>query len=494
MLGLVAMGALAGVLALVFLPSRQAPDKTPEASAAHAWPMFGGTPARNMVNLHDKGLLTEWAVEGGKLQNIRWVAELGTRCYGGPVVADGRVYVGTNNDQPRDPKVSGPRGVVMCFRQSDGKFLWQAAHDMPPIDVVRDALKDGMCSTPTVEGDRVYYVTPACVVVCAETASGKAVWQMDMMRDLKVYPNYLGNCSPLIVKDLVFVVTGNGAVDPGKPVAPKAPSFVALHKKDGKLAWQSDLPSANLIGGQWSNPAYATMNGKGQVIFPGGDGYLYGLEPATGKMIWKFNCNPVKLEPGNKIPNFLVATPVVVGDRAYIGPGLDPVNSAANRVGHFWCIRLDRTGDVSAVGDNFDPTAPQNKNSVLVWHYGGAINPQPQFGRLAVFGRTISTAAVNDGLVYIAEEQGYLHCLDAATGKKHWEHDFKTSVWGSPYWVDGKVYIGTEDGDVVIFAHGKDKKILGTVYMDEAVLSTPASADGVLYVATKTKLYAIGKK
>jgi outer membrane protein assembly factor BamB len=467
----------------------------PPALPAHAWPMFGGTPARNMVNLRDKDVPTKWAVEGGKLEHVKWVADLGTRSYGGPVIAGGRVFVGTNNDKPRDPKIVGPHAVVMCFDQATGRFLWQAVHDMPPPNVVQDALKDGMCSTPTIEGERLYYVTPACVIVCADVKTGKAVWQYDMMKELKVYPCYVGNCSPLVVGDLVFVITGNGH-DPqlAKLMAPEAPSFVAVHKKDGTLAWKSALPGAKIIEGQWSNPAYAVVSGKPQVIFPGGDGYLYGLEAGSGKMIWKFNCNPQKLDPGSKMPNYLVATPVVYDNKVYVGTGLYPEHPASNRVGHFWCVRLDKTGDVSSVGDNFDPAAPANKSSALVWHYGGPVMPKPKLGRPVVFGRTISTAAVHDGLAYLAEESGYLHCLDAATGQKHWEHDFKAGVWGSPYWVDGKVYIGTEDGDLVILAHGKNKQVLATVYMDEAVKSTPVAVDGVLYVATASKVYAIGRK
>jgi outer membrane protein assembly factor BamB len=470
----------------------------------HAWPTFGGTPARNMVNLRDKVAPTEWAVEGGKLQNVKWVADLGTKAYGGPVIAGGRVFMGTNNEKPRDPKVLGKKAVLMCFRAADGKFQWQAAHDMPPAPTAREALGDGLCSTPTVEGERVYYVTPAAVVVCAEAATGKSVWQLDMMKDLKVFPCYVANCSPLVVGDLVFVLTGNGTseeVQGGryKVVSPKAPSFVALHKKDGTVAWQSSLPGGNIIEGQWSNPAYAVVKGKPQVIFPGGDGYLYGLEPASGKMIWKFNCNPKKGDIGqglNKMPNYILSTPVVHDGRVYVGTGVYPGgHPSGNHIGHFWCVDLGKTGDVSPKDDNFDPKAPVNKDSALVWHYGGRVMPKPKLGeRSEVFGTTLSTAAVEGGLVYAAEERGYLHCLDAATGKKYWDHDFKDTFWGSPYWVAGRVYIGTEAGDVVILAHGKAEKVLATINMDENLHGTPAVVDGVLYVATDSKLYAIGKK
>jgi outer membrane protein assembly factor BamB len=181
---------------------------------------------------------------------------------------------------------------------------------------------------------------------------------------------------------------------------------------------------------------------------------------------------------------------------------LYPEHPVGNKVGHFWCIDVARAtelgaknkdSDVSPKADNFDAKAAANKDSAMVWHFGGELDPRPKFGRSVHFGRTISTAAVHDGLVYIAEEMGYLHCLDAATGKQHWVHDFKTGIWGSPYWADGKVYMGTEDGDVFVFAHGKQKKELAAVYMEEAVPSTPVASGSTLYVATKSKLYAIGK-
>jgi outer membrane protein assembly factor BamB len=456
--------------------------------------MFGGTPARNMVNLVGKNVATEWNVEPGKQKNIKWVANLGSKAYGGPVIAGGRVFVGTNNGAPRDPKVKGPRGIVMCFDERTGKFLWQAVHDMPPPEVVRDAQTDGMCSTPTVEGNRLYYVTPACQVICADVATGKTVWRLDMMKELNVYPSFLSNCSPLVVGDLVFVVTGNGVDGDGNLPSPKAPSFIAVHKKDGKLAWQSALPGAKIIEGQWSNPAYAVVNGKPQVIFPGGDGYLYGLDAKTGTMIWKFNCNPTRPEAkggGRSMLSYLVATPVVYDNKAYVGIGMYPEHPIGTRVGHFWCVDLTGKGEVSPVNDNFDPKAPQNRNSALVWHYGGYVMPKPKLGRQVLLKSTISTCAIKADLVYLTEEDGYMHCLDAKTGQKYWEHDFKSEVWGSPSWVDGKIYQGVGDGVIYVFAQGKQKNLLHENDMVEPVQSTPVVANGVLYVMTKSKLYAI---
>ena len=144
------------------------------------------------------------------------------------------------------------------------------------------------------------------------------------------------------------------------------------------------------------------------------------------------------------------------------------------------------------MNDNFDPKAPVNRNSGLVWHYGGAANKDS--GRDYVFGRTISTCAVQDGLVYVAEMDGYLHCLDARTGQKYWEHDLKSEIWGSPYWVDGKVYLGNEDGDVYVFAHGKEKKQLAQIEMGRPIKTPAVAANGVLYIMTDTNLYAIAHK
>jgi outer membrane protein assembly factor BamB len=465
--------------------------------------LFGGTPQRNMVNTIDKNTPTTWNVEEGKQKNIKWIAELGNHAYGGPVIADGKIYVGTTNSKPRDPKVKGPKAVLMAFQESDGKFLWQIAHDIPSPQITSmDALSEGLCSTPVVDGKLLYYMAPGCEVICADT-TGKIVWSYDLNMQLKVFPFHLGNCSPLVVGDLVMVITGNGRDDAGELRSPKAPSFVALNKTTGKLAWQSDLPGTKIIAGQFSNPTLATVNGKQQVIFAGGDCVLYALEPTTGNLIWKCDCLPQRLQPGARgSDNYIVATPVVVGDRLYVGLGFAPDTGASTPASYVLCLDITKKGDVSFKSYNAKDAV--NKDSALVWAYGGLIDPPPAKGRRARFGATISTACVHDGLAFIPEESGYLHCLDAKTGQRYWDFDFKTTVWSSAYYVDGKVYVGTNDGDVFIFAHDKERKsyVKGTLQapgkgdsaaasMDEAIDSTPVVANGVLYIATKSKLYAI---
>src|SRR5208337_3332552 len=105
------------------------------AEPAHGedWPSFGRDRTRNFVS-PEKGAPTDWQVEvknrdTGAIQkaarNIKWSAELGSRSLGGPVIADGLVWVGTTNEGLRDPKFKDDASVLMCFRESDGKFLWQ---------------------------------------------------------------------------------------------------------------------------------------------------------------------------------------------------------------------------------------------------------------------------------------------------------------------------------------------------------------------------------
>ena len=127
---------LAATLGKAPVPVQERPTVDAKTSSV---PMLGGSPSRDMVNLVDKDVLDDFAVRPkGKEKNVKWAANLGSKAYGGPVIAGGRIFVGTNNDNPRDPKIKGDKGVVMCFRESDGKFLWQIVHDKLPAEAAND--------------------------------------------------------------------------------------------------------------------------------------------------------------------------------------------------------------------------------------------------------------------------------------------------------------------------------------------------------------------
>jgi outer membrane protein assembly factor BamB len=213
-----------------------------------------------------------------------------------------------------------------------------------------------------------------------------------------------------------------------------------------------------------------------------------------------FDANPDKNAPyilgarGER--SDFIATPVSHEGKIYIGLGQDPEHFTG--ISHLWCIDpAGKTGDISPVlvtDSNASPmpTKP-NPNSGVVWHYGGP-DKDENARRPFIFGRTMSTVSVHDGIVYAAELDGFLHCLDANTGKVYWVHDTKSEIWGSTYWVDGKVFLATGNGDVFIFAHGKEKKLLKTIEMEEPVRSTPIVVNGVLYIQTEYRLFAIADK
>ena len=446
--------------------------------------MFGNTASRNMVS-DETGLPASWDRTTG--ENVLWAEPVGSQAYGGAVVAGGKVYVGTNNEGQRVPDIEGDKGIVMVFDAQSGEFLWQMVHDKLTTGRVNDWPLQGVCSTAYMEDGRIYYVSNRAEVVCLDAegfrdgendgpfadeaqtdeASGDVIWSYDMIGELNVFPHNLATGSPLVVGDIVYTVTSNG-VDEGHVNVPSpfSPNFIALDKNTGELVWESVIVGENVLHGSWTNPAYAEINGRGQVIFPGGNGVIYSLDAETGDVVWEFDCNPEDSEwilGGRGTRNNILSTPVVHDDKVYIGVGQDPEHGEAP--GHFWVIDATGTGDVT--------------DTHVVWHRGGED-----------FLRTMSTAAIHDGIVYISSLSGFLHALDAQTGDEFWTYDAFAAVWGSPFVADGKVYLGDEDGDVVVLRAGKELELLEEQNLGASVYSTPVAREGVLYILTRNRLWA----
>ena len=260
------------------------------------WPMWGGTPDRNMVSSM-KGLASEWDVKTGK--NIKWMAKLGSQSYGNPVVAGGMVFVGTNNELLRDPKQPGDRGVLMAFRESDGEFMWQQTHVKVEAGRANDWPFQGIASSPIVEGNRIYYVTNRGVVMCLDIEGFRdnendgavkdeklttqfdadVIWAFDMMEQVGSYPHNLSNSSPVIWGDNLFVSTSNGQDESHVNIpSPRAPSIIALNKTSGELLWEDNSVEDRILHGQWSTPAVGRIGGEVQVVSAQGDGWIRGYD------------------------------------------------------------------------------------------------------------------------------------------------------------------------------------------------------------------------
>jgi outer membrane protein assembly factor BamB len=448
----------------------------------NSWPMWGGTPDRNQVS-NMKNVPSEWDVKTKK--NIKWVADLGSQSYGNPIVAGGMVFVGTNNELLRDPKQPGDRGVLMAFRESTGEFLWQHTHVKLEAGRANDWPFQGVASSPAVDGERLYYVSNRGVVFCLdiqgfrdnendgpfkdEKLTGQAdadiIWSFDMLEEVGSYPHNLSNSSPVVFGDLIYVSTSNGQDESHVNIpSPRAPSIIAINKTTGKLVWEDNSVEDRILHGQWSTPAVGQIGGVMQVVSAQGDGWVRGYEAATGKKLWEFDTNP-KDSVWPRTRNELISTPVIYQDHVYIGNGQDPEHGEG--VGHFYAIDASKRGDITQTG--------------RVWH----------FDKIR---RSISTAAIADGLLYISDFSGYLHCLDVKTGQEYWSHDMLAAVWSSPFLVDGKVYLGDEDGDVVVMAHSKEKVVIAEVNMGSAVYATVTPANGTLFLNNRSQLFAIANK
>jgi len=409
----------------------------------------------------------DWDPTTGR--NIVWSVELGNETYGRPVVAGDAVYVGTDNARLLNPAYQEAAGVLVALHARDGTFLWQDV--APRVERgLREFLLPSTTSAPYVEGNRLYYVTAECQLRALDTQGGTLIWELDMCGRLGVFPHEATNSEVLPVGDLLLVSTSNGQNEGHMRVpSPRAPSLIAVDKRSGDVVWRAIGAGAQVLHGQWSSPVAASINGRLQVLFGGGDGWLRSYDAASGHEVWRFDGNPKDARwlprPGVLSRSSIIASPVFADGRVFVAMGQSPGHGNGPSLLH--AISPNGQGDVTA--------------SRLLWTSRDV-------------GRVVGTPIAKDGLLYVGDLGGTIHCLDAATGAHVWKHQTHEAIWGSLLLADDRLYVGTVDGSMIVLRAGRRKQVLAQIAMDAPIYSPPALVGDALYLATANRLYLIAAK
>ena len=379
-------------------------DGAPMAGAAD-WPMWGGTPSRNMVSPMT-GLPTTWDVKTGK--NVKWVAELGSQTYGNPTVAGGVVLVGTNNELMRDPKQPGDRGVLMAFREATGEFLWQATFEKLSSGRANDWPFQGIASSPLVDG-RASPTTSSNrgQVICRRHRGlprqrerrpdqGREAHRQERRRHhLDVRHDGGGrrrsrttssNSSPVVYGNLLYVST---VERPGReprqhPVAEGAGDHRASTRTPASWCGKTTRSATRSCTASGRRRRSATIGGVMQVVHAQGDGWVRGYEALTGKKLWEFDTNP-KDSVWPKTRNEVISTPVIFDERR---------------------LHLQRPGSGARRGRR--PRLRDRRHQARRHHADRPALALRQDPPLDFDARRSRTASI-----YLADFSGFLHCLDA---------------------------------------------------------------------------------
>ena len=501
------------------------------------WPHWTGPAGRNVSD--EAGLPVSFDRASG--HNVKWATRLGEVAFGSPTVAGGRVFVGTNMAAMRaDTRFRGLKGgVLACLDETTGARLWnlvcpERTEGLPPrAHMIHQ--RWGLCSSPAVDGDRVYIVTNGDDLLCVDVkglqdgnegpfvdeaafmagegkppvalreTDGDIIWRYDIPRELDVAPHDVASSSVLVHGNVLYLATSNG-IGEGSPVYAlnrEAPGFIAVDKATGTFVAREDVGlSENLFHAQWGSATKAQLGDKTQILLGGNDGVCYAFEalpetisggaPPGLRTAWSFDGNPPhyrhgpdgkpiyyyrgdeRVYRGKKKagaategfnagdggfvgPNEILASPVYCDGKVYVVTGRDPLHGLARGT----LTSIDITGEAPA----------------LAW-------------RFEDIGRSLSTPAVADGLIYAADLAGRVYCLDANTGALQWNHDTGDELWGNPLAADGKLYVNTTQS-LWVFTAGREKGVLFTSRGGSEC--GPIAANGVVYAFIRGRLYALGE-
>ena len=476
-------------------------------------PQWGHAWDRNLVS-PERGLPTTFNPTNGL--NLAWSAELGTETYSSPIVAGGRVYIGTNNEHPRDPNRTGDRGVLLCLDERDGHLLWQHAVPKRELDPYYDWPKTGLSSPVTVEGHRVYLVNNRGEVVCLDdrgmangndgpfrdegtylqprkpdgTQTASAVgpldadmlWVYDLTREAGIWSHDGAHASILIDGDFLYLNTSTGVDNTHRVIrTPDAPSLVVLNKRTGRLvAREREGIAPNVFHCTWSSPALGKVGGHNTLVFAAGNGFLYGFEPlsrqpadgevATLRKLWQVEFDGEHpagdihtfLSNRRESPSNIYGMPVLQDGRIFVAGGGD----------WFWGKNQSWLKCFSM------STQRGDQGPVAEW--------SASIGR-----HTMATPSLSGGRAYVTDSEYALHCIDTKNGSRLWRQDLGGEMWASALVADGKVYVGTRRGGFWVFRDAPTPEVLGHLELGTPINSTVTAANGTLFITTMNRIYAV---
>jgi outer membrane protein assembly factor BamB len=421
------------------------------AQSADHWPQWRG-PFFNGMARGDAP--TEWS----DTKNIKWKAEIPGRGFSTPVIWGDRIFLTTAiptgkaaAETPQPQPAEGRRGgggsgpllehkfEVLALDRKTGKILWQrTAKVATPHEGYHRAYGSFASTSPVTDGKYVYASFGSRGVYCYDF-NGKLIWEKDPGVQMKMRLAFGEGSAPLLAGNQLFLVFDH-----------EGESFmVALDKRNGKELWRSARDERS----SWSTPLAIERNGRTEIIVSATN-KVRSYDARTGKILWE----SAGLG-GNVIP-----VPVYQNGMVYVMSGYrDPKLLA---------IKLGKDGDLTG-------------SDAIAWSQtrGLAYTASP---------------VLHENRLYVVTDNGMVTAFNATTGEPHYAQTRLPKTYNlkaSPVGANGKLYIATEDGDVVVLKMGEKHEVITTnTLQDQVFISTPVIAGGEIYLRGQSTLFAISEK
>ena len=442
---------------------RTGPDRAPAlprpAPENGSWPSFRGPNASGIATAQN--LPATWNAAKG--ENILWKTPIPGLAHSSPVVWGDRIFIasaissrakatfkpGLYGDGDASDDRSPHKFVLLAVDKKTGKIVWQqTAIERAPGN--KRHIKSTYASASPATDGRIVVAWFGSEGVHAFDVNGKPLWKVDLGRvDMGAYDipavEWGPASSPIIWNGLVIV-----------QVDTQADSFLlALDAATGETAWKTDrqeIPS-------WGTPTVISTP-SGDELVTNASNYIRGYDPRTGQEQWK-------LGGSSKI-----TAPTPFG-----ADGLIVVASGRGPERPIFVIRPGSKGDITLAKD-------QTSNAAVAWSKTGR-------------GSYMPTPLAFDGILYVLANNGVFDAYDLKTGQEIYRQRLDPVGSGfsaSPVIADGRIYLSSEDGEIIVVAAGREFKQLAVNSMGDLLMATPAISDGVMYVRSASTLFAVGNK